>query len=51
MKNSGNNNQSLSFSHKQRPENKDNLDSREREEEQINGSHTTHNRKEKRNQK
>ncbi|MBC7389330.1 MAG: hypothetical protein H7329_08980 [Opitutaceae bacterium] len=53
MKNSGNNNinHNQSFSHKSRPENKDNLDSREREEQKVNGSHITHNKKEKKNEK
>jgi len=36
---------------KQRPENKDNLDSREGEEQEFKGDDTTHNRKEHKNEK
>ena len=54
MKNPGNNHinsqSKQGISNKARPENKDNLDSREKEEQQVNGGHITHNKKEKKNE-
>ena len=51
MINKGSNNTNTkSVSHKNSPENKDNLDSREKEEQQVKAGHITHNKKEKKNE-